>query len=155
MSRALDDLSAPMRAKAVEVLARLTERGVMVAIVDTVRTEQEHVQNLAKGTSWTAKSKHLPRKLRGWRASDSDADKSDAIDLAPYDTYVYGPGADKLLWDATNPVWRVIGETGESVGLRWGGRWPQRDLGHLELVVAAPKEGVKLALSTFVDISQG
>ena len=155
MSRALNDLSGPMRAKAVEVLARLTERGIMVAIVDTVRTEPEHARNLAKGTSWTAKSKHLPRKLRGWHASDADADKSDAIDLAPYEIYALH-GADKLQWEAADPAWLVIGQIGESLGLRWGGRWTHSDLGHLELVVATPvSEGVKFALSTPVDVSQG
>jgi hypothetical protein len=31
-----------MRAKAVELLARLVEAGIMVLIVDTLRTEAEH-----------------------------------------------------------------------------------------------------------------
>lgn len=131
MSRALDDLSTPMRAKTFEVLARLTERGIFVCIVGTGRTEQEHATNLANGVSWIARSKHLPRKLRGFPLSDPDAEKSDAIDLCPYETYALH-GADKLQWDPSDPTWLVIGSIGESLGLRWGGRWRQQDLGHLE-----------------------
>lgn len=132
MSRKLDDLSGPMRAKTIEVLARLIERGVMVGIVDTLRTPEEHAANVAKGVSWTTRSKHLPRRLRGYPASDVDADKSDAIDLAPYETYALH-GADKLQWDPADPAWLLIGQIGEAAGLRWGGRWKQQDLGHLEL----------------------
>ena len=132
MTRALDDLSAPMRAKAVEVLARLVERGVFVLIVDTLRTQAEADQAIKDGVSWTTHSKHLPRKLRGFPATDPNAEKSDAIDLCPYDAYLlHGP--DKLKWDASDPVWQIIGEEGERVGLRWGGNWKQRDMGHLEI----------------------
>lgn len=121
-----------MRAKAVELLARLVERGVLVAIVSTGRTEVEHQLNLANGTSWTPRSKHLPRKVRGWPATDVDANKSDAIDLCPYETYALH-GADKLQWDPADASWKVMGEIGESLGLRWGGRWKQQDMGHFEL----------------------
>lgn len=132
MSRALDDLSSPLRPKAFELLARLLERGFPVLIVDTLRTEAEHAANLAKGVSWTPRSKHLPRKLRGWPANDVDAEKSDAIDLCPYEVYdAHGP--DKLGWPADHPAWPHIRDIGESLGLRSGARWKQADLGHLEL----------------------
>lgn len=29
----------------------------------------------------------------------------------------------KLWWNAPKEVWEVMGETGESFGLKWGGRW--------------------------------
>ena len=117
MSRKLDDLSLRFRPLAVELLARLTEAGICVMVVDTLRTPAEHQQNLANGTSWTARSKHLT---------------GDAIDLCPYAIYdVNGP--DKLNWDAGHPIWKRIGEIGESLGLRWGGRWQKRDMGHFEM----------------------
>lgn len=131
MSRALNDLSYPMRSRAVEVLARLVERGIAVMIVDTLRTEVEHQLNLAKGVSWVPRSMHLPRRVRGYPTVDPDADKSDAIDLCPYETYnLHGP--DKLQWNNADPAWQAIGEIGEAVGLKWGGRWHQKDMGHLE-----------------------
>lgn len=118
MSRALNDLSPQFRPVAVELLARLTEANIPVMIIDTLRTPAEHAANLANGTSWTTHSKHLD---------------GDAIDICPYAVYdIYGP--EKLNWDPAHPVWTKIGTIGEAIGLRWGGRWKQRDLGHFELV---------------------
>ncbi len=118
MSRALDDLSADFRPKAFELLARLTELGIAVMIIDTLRTPAEHQANLAKGVSWTPHSKHLD---------------GDAIDLCPFQTWLID-GADKLQWNAGDPIWVRMGQVGESLGLRWGGRWKTPDLGHFELV---------------------
>lgn len=138
MDRALDSLSSDFKPLVYEVLARLTERGVTVMIVQTSRTLAEHQVNLANGTSRTNKSKHLPRVLRGWSEEGLDAYKCDAIDLCPYETYQLC-GADKLAWNEhatpqSTAAWAAIGEVGEALGLRWGGRWTDpHDPGHLEL----------------------
>lgn len=120
MSRRLDDLSARFRPLAVELLARLTEAGIQVMIVDTLRTPAEHAENLAKGVSWTQHSKHLD---------------GDAIDVAPWDMYTLD-GPDKLQWDARHPVWARIGAVGKTIpGLRWGGDWKKTpDPGHFEFI---------------------
>jgi hypothetical protein len=118
VSRALDDLSDDFRPLAVELLARCVEAGIAVVVVDTLRTPEEHAQNLLNGTSWTTHSKHLD---------------GDAIDIAPFETYALH-GGDKIRWDASDTVWRKIGMLGEALGLRWGGRWTIPDLGHFELV---------------------
>lgn len=118
MSRRLDDLSPRMRPLAVEFLARLVEAGIMVLIVDTLRTPAEQEANVAKGVSWTLKSKHLT---------------GDAIDICPYETYaLHGP--DKLKWDETDPVWQRLGQIGEPIGLKWGvvKNGKRFDLGHFE-----------------------
>ena len=116
MSRKLDDLSPAFRPLAVEFLARLTEAGIHVLIVDTRRTMAEHQANLAKGVSWTKHSKHLD---------------GDAIDVCPFQFWDLD-GPDKLNWDGGHPVWQRIGAIAESCGLRWGGRWAIPDLGHVE-----------------------
>ena len=136
MSRLLNDLSSGLRPKAFEFLARLTERGVQCMIVDTLRTEAEHRQNLANGTSKTALSKHLPRRLRHVSSvTPDDAEKSDAMDVCPYEVYL-ASGPDKLGWDANNPQWKIIGEEAAKLGLRWGGLWKNPfDPGHVELPV--------------------
>jgi len=118
MSRRLDDLSPRFRPLAVELLARLTEAGIPVLIIDTLRTPAEHAANLAKGVSWTTHSKHLD---------------GDAIDICPFAIYdAHGP--DKLLWDANDPIWQRIGAVGKTVsGIKWGGDWKTTpDLGHFE-----------------------
>lgn len=118
MSRKLDDLSPAFKPKAIEFLARLTEAGIPVLVVDTRRTPEEHAANLAKGVSWTKHSKHLD---------------GDAMDVVPYSIFqLVGP--DKLQWDISDPVWQKIGTIAEALGLRWGGRWTQKDMGHVELV---------------------
>jgi hypothetical protein len=126
MSRALDDLSERMRPLAIELLARCVEAKIPIVIVDTLRTEGEHAEHLARGVSWTTVSNHLDgRQFRRTMPG------SDAIDIAPYDVYqLHGP--DKLRWTASDPVWAILGGLGEAAGLVWGGRWRQKDLGHFE-----------------------
>lgn len=125
MSRRLDDLSPRFRPLAMELIARCVEAGIPILIVDTLRTPEEQAENIRKGVSWTRNSKHLT---------------GDAIDLVPYEVYNLH-GADKLQWASSDPVWDRLGAIGEALGLRWGGRWVQRDMGHFEFVVvpgAAP-----------------
>lgn len=118
MSRRLDDLSPRMKPKAMELIARCVEAGVMVMIIDTIRTPEEQAANVAKGVSWTMQSKHLT---------------GDAIDLCPYSVYSL-TGPDKLQWDGSDPVWKKIGAIGESIGLKWGviKKGVQVDPGHFE-----------------------
>ena len=122
MSRRLNDLSPRFRPLAVELLAQLVEAGILVMIVDTLRTPEEQAANIAKGVSWTTRSKHLT---------------GDAIDIAPFEAWALY-GSDKVRWNADDPVWLRIGQIGEALGLRWGGRWKVRDMGHLEYVEPSP-----------------
>jgi hypothetical protein len=116
MSRKLDDLSPRFRPLAITLIARIVEAGIAVVIVNTRRTAEEQAINIANGASWTTHSKHLT---------------GDAIDLAPFEMYdLHGP--DKIMWSATDPTWLRMGKIGESLGLRWGGRWQQQDMGHFE-----------------------
>jgi len=118
MSRRLDDLHPVFRPLAVEFLAQLTENGIHVLIVDTLRTEQEHQDNLRNGSSWTKRSLHLDGL---------------AVDVAPFETYELH-GKDKIQWDEKDPVWKLIGGVGKYLGLDWGGDWKTvpPDMGHFE-----------------------
>lgn len=116
MSRAINDLAPEFKGKAIELLARFCEAGIPVLIVDTLRTPEEHAQNLANGTSWIKHSKHLDGL---------------AIDVCPYALYdLHGP--DKLQWDGRDPVWQKLGAIGKKLGFVWGGDWKVKDLGHFE-----------------------
>ena len=117
MSRQLTDLDPVLLEKVMLLIAGCAERGIGVVVIDTLRTEEEHAANLANGTSWTARSKHLP---------DANG-RSRAVDLAP--ERVLGMKG----WAPQHRFWETMGELGESLGLRWGGRWAARDWGHFEL----------------------
>ncbi len=118
MSRALNDLDPRFKPLAMELLARCVENGIHVMIIDTLRTPAEHQANLLAGVSWVTRSKHLDGL---------------AIDICPFDVWQLD-GPDKLQWDASNPIWQKIGVLGEALGLRWGGRWTQRDCSHFEYI---------------------
>ena len=132
MSKRLDDLIPTFRVKVFELLARCTEHGIYVMVIDTLRTVEEQNENIKKGVSWTKHSPHLVGR---------------AIDLCPIKSYM-GLGTTKLNWDEVNPEWGTIGALGESLGLKWGvwredtsskvPAWRRRgdliniDLGHFE-----------------------
>jgi len=121
LSRALDDLDARFRPLAIALIARCCEAGVPVMIIETRRTAEEQRRKIAQGVSWVEHSKH---------------EDGLAIDICPYQTYQIW-GAAKLDWNAGDPVWQTVGRIGEALGLRWGGRWKQRDMGHFEMADAA------------------
>lgn len=126
---AINDMDYRFKNVAMEFLARLTESHIPVAIINVLRTPEEQADNLAKGVSWTSKSLHLPQPPDG---------RSLAMDICPYAQFEIH-GANKLQWDASDPVWDKIGNLAESLGLRWGGRWQQRDMGHVEWVPLADR----------------
>jgi peptidoglycan L-alanyl-D-glutamate endopeptidase CwlK len=142
MDRTLNALSTEFLPLAVQLLARLVERGVMVLIVQTLRTPEEAAQNLANGTSATTHSKHLPRRLRHHADGSADDERADAMDLCPYDVYQLA-GPDTLQWSDDvkgHAAFAAIGEEAERLGLRWGGRWSSpHDPGHVELLFAGER----------------
>lgn len=115
-NRNLDDLEPNFKRKVYELLAKLTEAGIAVMLVETKRSESQHQEDLATGHSWVKRSKHQDGL---------------AVDVCPYDTYLEH-GQDKLQWDSGDPIWYKVGAIGESLGLVWGGRWAQKDMGHFE-----------------------
>ena len=117
MSRSLDDLSSRFRPLVDELLRQAAAAGIEVRIIDTLRTPAEQEANVAKGVSWTLRSKHLP----------GPEGKAEAIDIAPIS--VLGLKA----WAPRHADWQRLGLIGENLGLRWGGRWIKTpDLAHFE-----------------------
>ncbi len=117
MSRALNDLAPSFRPLAMELLARCVEQGFAVQIINTRRTAAEQAANVAAGRSWVTHSLH---------------EDGLAMDICPYEQYLEA-GDDKLQWEAADPIWQKLGAIGEALGLTWGGRWTQKDLGHFQL----------------------
>lgn len=112
-SRKLEDLDARFEPIARQLLTEAAAAGIGLTIIETLRTEAEHQRNLANGVSWTKRSRHIDGL---------------AIDVCPTDLLAVKG------WSPDDPRWDKIGNIGESLGLRWGGRWKQRDMGHFEYV---------------------
>lgn len=120
MGKSLDELASYMKPLAEELLAQAAAVGIQCAVIDTGRTPAEQEVKLAQGVSWVSRSKHEPQPPEG---------KSEAIDVCPVE-YL-----SMKLWHPTGPLWTQLGDIGESLGLRWGGRWVSHpDLGHFEYV---------------------
>ena len=111
MSRLLRDLNQNFYPTACEFLAKCVEARLNVMVIETRRTLAQHKENVANGVSWTRHSKHID---------------GNAIDI----------GIVELLslpnWAPDHPLWDRLGKIGESCGLKWGGRWKQRDCVHFE-----------------------
>ncbi len=118
MSRNLEDLDARFRPLAEQLLEECRRAGISLVVIDTRRTLAEHQRNLARGVSWIRHSLHLDGL---------------AIDVCP-ETLLR-----EKFWAPAAPEWQVAGEIGERLGMRWGGRWKQRDMAHFEYV--APGAG--------------
>jgi hypothetical protein len=121
--RKLDSLAPAFKPFAIGLLARCTEAGIAIAIVETRRTAAQHQEDLASGHSFVLHSKHQDGL---------------AIDVAPFETYQLH-GDKKIDWSAgTGPEhvlepWATMGTIGESLGMKWGGRWHKPyDAGHFE-----------------------
>jgi hypothetical protein len=124
MDTSLDSLDPVFRPLAFALLARCVEAKTLVLIVNTRRTDAEQADAIARKVSWVPHSKHQDGL---------------AIDIVPYSIWSLH-GDVKLEWNATDPIWMKIGAIGESIGLRWGGRWKQADMGHFEYVT--PQVGI-------------
>lgn len=141
MRNEIGDLSSEFLPLACRFLAELAEARIFVVVLNTSRTLEDQADLYARGASKTrSKSKHLPRKVRieGYPLHHPDADKSDAIDLAPVKEYKNG----KVLsidWSGKDPAWDSMGSIGESMGLVWGGSWRDSwDKSHFEMRLASP-----------------
>jgi len=120
-------LREDVRAKAILWLATVRTAGgraKAVAIGETARTPERQDWLYASG-----------RTRPGMRVTNLRGDDPAARHVARYgeatawDFWFVAPGLSP--WDPGHP-WVLAGVVGEYLGLTWGGRWRQADLGHLE-----------------------
>jgi peptidoglycan L-alanyl-D-glutamate endopeptidase CwlK len=117
-SRKLDDLVQECRDKAILFLEKCKEANINVLIIGTLRTQAEQDALYAQGrttpgriVTWTKQSKHIEGKA--------------------FDAVLLVNG--KIDWNGKD--YTQMGEIAESVGLTWGGRWPDRktDTDHFQI----------------------
>lgn len=128
MSRDLNHLRKDVREKAELLLSKTSAIGINLLITCTYRSNEEQADLYAIGR--TAKGKIVTNALPGeskHNNMEGGAPASLAFDVVPL-------VAGKPMWDASNPVWQVVGSLGESVGLKWAGRWKRmREYPHFEV----------------------
>ncbi len=113
MSRKLEDLDPKFLPLAKHLIDQCEKSFIRITIINTRRTESEQLRNIANGTSWVTHSKHQDGL---------------AIDLCP--TVLLTEKG----WAPDSQLWQLMGHIGKGLGLRWGGDWKVRDLGHFEYV---------------------
>lgn len=128
MSRDLNHLRKDVREKAELLLKKADAIGINLLVTCTYRSNEEQADLYAIGR--TAKGKIVTNALPGeskHNNMEGGAPASLAFDVVPL-------VAGKPMWDASNPVWQVVGSLGESVGLKWAGRWKRmREYPHFEI----------------------
>lgn len=108
--RYLNTLQPAVAARGFQFINALRQAGIPAYISSGRRTYTEQARHVASGASNTMKSKHIEG-----RAFDVDILGYNRDDLPKW-------------W------WLAIGQYGERLGLRWGGRWTSPyDAGHFEL----------------------
>jgi len=128
MSRKLEDLRTDVREKAERFLTAAKNIGIDVLITCTYRSNEEQKQLYAQGR--TAPGKIVTNALPGESKHNNvegGVPASLAFDVVPL---ING----KPMWDASNPVWKVLGSLGKSVGLNWAGDWKRfKEYPHFEV----------------------
>jgi hypothetical protein len=145
----LKELTPTTRAKAEAFLDKCHEENVNVFFNETRRdivTQlvyflQGRIDPLDSNKDIVNEYNRLRKKLGFWDISTSDA-LNKKITWTLESNHEYGTAFDvvplkdgRAWWSAPIEVWTKIGEIGESVGLKWGGRWEgkKQDLPHFEL----------------------
>jgi peptidoglycan L-alanyl-D-glutamate endopeptidase CwlK len=119
----------PALASAVRaVVADLAARGIVVEVVQGLRTYKEQDELYAKGRT---KPGPIVTQARG---GQSNHNFGLAVDLCPFTN-------DKPDWNAPMAVWAAIGAAAEAHGLEWGGQWKKfLDKPHVQLPAMTVKE---------------
>lgn len=122
-SEKLVSLHPSVRRKVERMIAKAKTKGIDLFVVSAHRGEAEQNELYSRGRTQAELNKvglsHVKaqpdkRKVTNAKAGQSDHNVRRAVDL------VEKKGR-KLIW--TNSRWDEIGRLGESVGLKWGGRW--------------------------------
>ena len=132
MSRDLKHLRQDVKEKAEELLKKASDIGIDLLVTCTYRSNEEQATLYALGR--TAKGKIVTNALPGESKHNNMEGGVAGLQPASLAFDVVPLVAGKPMWDASNPVWQVVGSLGESVGLKWAGRWKRfKELAHFEV----------------------
>jgi hypothetical protein len=110
----LNSLHPYFRDKVIELIRQCEIKGIKLAIVETYRTPTKQNEYKSMGRKYTRTKGGLSNHQYGL-----------AVDVVPMVN-------DQAQWHNI-ALWRKVGQVGERLGLRWGGRWRYLfDPGHFE-----------------------
>lgn len=110
----LQALHPAFRDKVIELIRQCSLKGITVAVVETFRTHAKQTEYKTMGGKYTNSAGGRSKHQYGL-----------AVDVVPM---VNG----KPQWD-NQVLWKKVGVIGETLGLRWGGRWKKPyDPAHFE-----------------------
>lgn len=126
MSSKLDGLAPALQAKVTILIGAMADLGFRMVVTDGIRTDAQQIALYAQGRTATGvvvthcdgvqlRSRHQPQ-ADSW---------GHAVDC----TFTVDGKPD---WAEAHP-WRLYGEMGKALGLKWGGDWTIPDRPHLEL----------------------
>ena len=137
MSRDIELLEPEVRDRCKTFLRLCADQGIQVMVVQTLRTPEEQMLLYQKGRTRPGEPCHhiLPPKIRPVGTCSNHPMGATVTNLLPGKSlherglafdFCFGP---PVSWEGP---WERAGEIGESVGLKWGGRWKSPDRPHLE-----------------------
>lgn len=121
-------LQTPVQPIAISFLQKCEDAGVPCKVVQGTRTfeQQQAIYDQGRTAPGSIVTKARP--------GDSYHQYGLAFDVVPL-AYESLPD-----WNPSGPAWETIGQIGESMGLKWGGRWTTPDKPHFELEAAPLSE---------------
>jgi hypothetical protein len=126
--RRLQQLHPALASAVRATIADLATRGIIVEVVQGLRTYAEQDELFAKGRT---KPGPIVTQARG---GESNHNFGLAADLCPLT-------GDKPDWNAPMSVWAAIGTAAAAQGLEWGGQWKKfLDKPHVQLSAMTVKE---------------
>ncbi len=148
MSRDINSLAPVVREKLLRLQALARQEGIEFATVYTLRTEAEQHALFAQGRKTLEEVNRL-RKEAGLAPIAEEQNR--IVTRLLTSVHMFGCAFDvavlkdgRIDWQDI-PSYQRLGAIGESLGLRWGGRFKFRDWGHFEytggLTIAELKEG--------------
>lgn len=145
MGKQISELDYSMQAKArtawdcMKTNEKLKELGVTdIAISETKRS-------LAVQMAYYSRSRMAPADVRRMYAAaglydPTEAECKTANTWTLDSKHIQGKAIDfvpvkdgKYWWNAPEEVWEIMGLIGEEAGLKWGGRWKNKDCPHFEI----------------------
>jgi len=117
MERDIDELELDTAAKCRQLIEAVAHLGHPLVVVSTYRTPEEQGKLYKQGRTAPGRVVTNARAGRSWH------NYRRAFDVA------WKSAKSSVSWDGP---WEMLGTMGESLGLKWGGRFRSKDLGHFE-----------------------